>query len=237
MTTHISTRQRNNEYLISPVSDSPEDELPELFDVERLAHQGKISGQANGRGQVYFLRTQSGDQVLRHYRRGGLPRHISADQFIWTGLTRSRPWREMTLTTKLRALGFNVPVPLAARAQRSGFTYTADILTERIDGARSLAEIALSDPAGAIWGEIGRVIRCFHDVSAHHADLNIRNILIDGDERVWLIDWDRGHLRATARAKARSLKRLKRSLAREPALGSAIDHGWKRLLDAYETAS
>jgi len=143
----------------------------------------------------------------------------------------------MAVTTRLRALGFYVPVPLAARVQRRGLTYTADILTERIEGARSLAEIAPKDPAGAIWGEIGRVIRCFHDASAHHADLNIRNILIDGDERVWLIDWDRGDLRATARKKSQSLARLKRSLTREPALGSTIERGWKRLLDGYETAS
>ena len=136
---------------------------------------------------------------------------------------------------RLRALNFSVPVPFLGRVQRQTMTYTADILTERIQGARSMADWVADDASTAIWAEIGRVVRGFHDANAHHPDLNVRNILIDESHEVWLIDWDRGHLRANALLKTRSLARLKRSLDQEPGLTEAAERGWPRFFEAYES--
>ncbi|PZA00887.1 3-deoxy-D-manno-octulosonic acid kinase [Gammaproteobacteria bacterium 2W06] len=232
---HISVRQKGDEYFISPDPASPASHSPQLFDVDALRAQGLLDGQATGRAQAYFLRAHGKHLVLRHYRRGGLPRHLSDDRFIWTGLSRSRPWRELAVMARLRALNFFVPVPFLGRVQRQTMTYTADILTERIPGARSMADRVADDASTAIWAKIGRVVRGFHDANAHHPDLNVRNILIDESHEVWLIDWDRGHLRANALLKTRSLARLKRSLDQEPGLTEAFERGWPRLLEAYES--
>jgi len=232
---HINIRQKDDDYFISPVLASPADQSAHLFDVAALRAQGVLEGQAAGRAQAYFLRAQGKRLVLRHYRRGGLPRHLSDDRFIWAGLSRSRPWRELAVMARLREMNFFVPVPYSGRARRQGMTYTADIITERIPGARSMADRVAEDASAAIWGKIGRVVRGFHNANAHHPDLNVRNILIDESDHVWLIDWDRGHLHANARQKTRSLARLRRSLDHEPGLAKATDRGWPRLLEAYDS--
>lgn len=231
---HISVRQKDDDYFISPRPASPASYSPHLFDVESLRAQDRLDGQATGRAQAYFLRAHGKHLVLRHYRRGGLPRHLSDDRFIWTGLSRSRPWRELALMARLRELNFFVPVPFSGRVQRRAMTYTADILTERIPGAQSMADRVVDDASTAIWAKIGRAVRGFHDANAHHPDLNVRNILIDDSHEVWLIDWDRGHLHSNALLNTRSLARLKRSLDREPGLKEAAERGWPRLLEAYE---
>mgnify|MGYP006427633849 FL=1 len=231
---HINFRQQNHNYFISPTSASPDDLPAYLFNAQSLEERGAIDGRARGRAEAYFLRFNDQRLVLRHYRRGGLPRHLSNDRFIWPGLRRSRPWRELAITARLRELGLSVPVPYGGHIRKHGLSYTADILTEQIPGTRSLADLAVGDMPDAIWSEVGRVIRRFHDANVHHADLNVRNILIDNRLKAWLIDWDRGHLHAGAAMKARSLARLRRSFSREPALASAADSGWPTLIEAYE---
>jgi len=231
---HISVRQKDSRYFISPVLASPAEGSAHLFDPDALQDQGLLNGHAVGRARVHFLHVDGQDLVLRHYRRGGLPRHLSDDQFVWTGLSRSRPWRELAIMARLRERGFFVPVPYSGRIQRLGITYTADLLTERVPGAQSMAECLAEDPTTALWREIGRVVRGFHDANAHHPDLNVRNILIDERHRIWLIDWDRGHLHATSATKARSLRRLRRSLDHEPVLADAARQGWPRFLEGYD---
>ncbi|RZU99402.1 3-deoxy-D-manno-octulosonic acid kinase [Spiribacter vilamensis] len=231
---HINFRQQERDYFISPASAAPDDLPAYLFDAESLEARGAIESQARGRAEAYFLRFNDQRLVLRHYRRGGLPRHLSNDRFIWAGLSRCRPWRELAVTARLRELGLSVPVPYGGHIQRLGLSYTADIVTEQIAGARPLADLASGGMPDAIWREVGRVIRCFHDAGVHHADLNVRNILIDDRLKAWLIDWDRGHLRANTAMKARSLARLRRSFSREPTLASAAATGWPALIEAYK---
>ena len=55
-------------------------------------------------------------------------------------LARFRPFREWLLIHRLHHQGLPVPVPIAARYVRQGATYRGDLITERIDGAESLAE-------------------------------------------------------------------------------------------------
>jgi 3-deoxy-D-manno-octulosonic acid kinase len=65
------------------------------------------------------------------------------------------------------------------------------------------------------WGAIGAAIAACHRHGAHHADLNANNILLDREDRPWLIDWDRGRIEAAGAWQARVLDRLQRSLAKE----------------------
>src|SRR6185503_20837625 len=92
--------------------------------------------------------------------------------------------------------GLPVPQPVAAQVRRAGpLLYRCDLITRRIPGARSLAEL-VAGPAS--WEEAGRCVRRFHAAGVWHADLNAHNLLFDGDGRAHLIDFDRGERRVAA---------------------------------------
>ncbi|WP_438882302.1 lipopolysaccharide kinase InaA family protein, partial [Bacillus cereus group sp. Bc256] len=79
--------------------------------------------------------------ALRHYYRGGLFGKLVKDQYWFTGWETTRCGAELTLLAYLRAKKLPVPRPVAARAVKSGRTYRADILVEKVRGARDLVAI------------------------------------------------------------------------------------------------
>ncbi len=62
-----------------------------------------------------------------------------------------------------------------------------------------------------IWQKVGLMIRQFHQHQIYHADLNARNILIEGD-KTFLIDFDQSSIKMGESWKPKTLERLKRSL-------------------------
>ncbi|MBN1377703.1 MAG: 3-deoxy-D-manno-octulosonic acid kinase [Gammaproteobacteria bacterium] len=196
-----------------------------------------VTGFAQGRASTLFFLWQNQEHVLRHYHRGGVVGNFIRDQYLWTGLNRTRAWREWHLLARLIELDLPVPVPVAARIQRNGLCYRADLITERITDTESLADTltqsALSDQ---VWEQLGIVIAKFHRAGVDHADLNAHNILLH-DSQVYLIDFDRGRIRNRAccwqqknlRRLLRSLKKLKK--AREHF--HFIDENWLTLLRGY----
>ncbi|MFZ2235818.1 MAG: 3-deoxy-D-manno-octulosonic acid kinase, partial [Dokdonella sp.] len=176
--------------------------------------QGAAHAQAGGRGGIVFVDTPAGAAALRHYRRGGLIGRFNVDHYLWTGARRSRGFAEFRLLSVLHDAGLPVPAPIAARYQRDGLRYRADLLTARIDDVRTLAqqlEIAAIDPELA--ASVGETIARFHVLGVCHADLNAHNILVDSQSAIWLLDFDRGRLRQPALSWQQSnLYRLRRSL-------------------------
>jgi 3-deoxy-D-manno-octulosonic acid kinase len=176
--------------------------------------------------------------VLRHYNRGGLIARFVQDHYLWTGLERTRAFREWRLLARLRAFGLPVPRPIAARVARSGLLYRADIATEFLIGTRPLSAI-LHEGAGIdLWPEIGAMIRAFHDCGVDHPDLTAHNILLTPAGKVFLVDFDNATVRPQGPWREAGLARLERSL-RKVALetGVAFDpEGWRRLEEAYRAA-
>lgn len=189
---------------------------PRLFDPEHWRAQGLVTGEAPGRGTSLFLAAGGGREwVLRPYRRGGLVARLSEIRYLWTGLERTRAFRELRLTADLHQRGLPVPPPVAAAVIRCGLTYEATLITERIPDARALADRLETNKADeALLVEVGRTIRRFHNAGLDHVDLNARNLLVDNEERVWLIDLDRCRMRPKGRWQAASLARLERSLTK-----------------------
>jgi len=211
------------------------------FDPKAIAEAGRVRGQATGRGQVWFItpRPDAADGVqwvLRHYRRGGLVARLSRDLYVWAGEAATRCFAELALLDYLAGCGIAVPVPVAARYVRTGLCYRADLLTQAIPGVRTLASIcgegALS---GALASAVGAAVRLLHAQGVWHADLNAHNVLIDFDDRVWLIDFDRARLRAAGSWSAANLARLRRSLEKvSAAAGREFPvAAWAALQDGY----
>lgn len=183
-----------------------------LFGRDYWRARGLLEEFAGGRGSISVLHAPEGDWVLRHYRRGGLVARVSADRYLWAGANATRSFREWRLLAELVRRGLPVPAPIAACYERVGATYTADIVTARLMGARTLADAIEAQPLeSAMWANVGRTIARFHAAGVHHADLNANNIMLVGDA-VYLLDFDRGRFRPRGAWEAAVIARLKRSL-------------------------
>ena len=154
--------------------------------------------------------------ALRHYRRGGMLGKLVQDSYLFSGWESTRSFQEFRLLNIMKDAGLHVPRPIAARAVKRGPFYTADLLSEKIPKSRDLVSILQEAPLPAeIYQKIGREIRKMHDLQVNHTDLNIHNILIDDDDKIWLIDFDKCYQQPGDEWKTSNLARLKRSFEKE----------------------
>jgi len=165
------------------------------FDPHYWLSQGKSRLTQGGRGNVLFIEDEKKQWVLRHYRRGGLVGKLIHDQYLWRGAEATRAFVELRLLNELRELQLPVPNPVAARYVRSGLGYRADLLTAAIPNARTFAQCLTGGRLSyEVWQAVGATLARFHAAGVHHADLNAGNILVDSQQRVWLLDFDRGRI-------------------------------------------
>lgn len=211
-----------------------------FFDHARWRAGGAVLAEAAGRGAACIFSHGGRTFVLRHYRRGGLAARISADRYLWTGLERTRAWREWKLLAWMHAEELPVPRPVAARVQRLGGCYRADLVTLYLQGtvplADALAGRALSKDE---WRGIGAAIARLHRARVCHADLNARNILLGESGEVHLIDFDRARRRAAGGWREANLARLRRSLDKFMAADGTLffeDADWRALVSGYGAA-
>ena len=213
-----------------------DDAFNEWFEPRYWRERERVRGTAPGCGSATFVEANGETWVLRHYHRGGVIARLSDDLYVWQGVERSRAFLEWRLLSTLFESGLPVPRPIAARVFRHGFAYTADILTVYIEDTRSVdSMLHAGEPLGDRWQAIGRTVRRFHDQGVDHSDLNVRNILLDGQGRVFLVDFDKGRQRRTGSWKKGNLQRLQRSL-RKTALeiGEPYDEEvWRRIEAGY----
>ncbi|MCK4951312.1 MAG: 3-deoxy-D-manno-octulosonic acid kinase [Gammaproteobacteria bacterium] len=210
------------------------------FDVDYWEQQGSVTKAAQGRGQAGFIQTEQGELVLRHYHRGGWMATLLGERYIYTGLYRSRAWREWYLLEKMTAMGLPVPQPVAAQVVRAGIFYRQDILIRRISGAVALSQrLQEGVLSSGLWSEIGKCIRKFHAAGIYHADLNAHNILLGDNGQVYLVDFDKGEIRSEGQWQASNIARLKRSLNKlkqldQKATGfSFTEDDWSALMQGY----
>ena len=197
-----------------------------------------VTGSSRGRGVTWFVDHQGLPLVLRHYWRGGLMGKLNPDRFWFSGVENSRAMAEFRLLSQLRELGLPVPRPVAARLQRSGLCYRADLLIEQIVGARDLVHLLRERPlAEAQWRAVGALIAQLHRAGAYHSDLNAHNLLLDGDDKLWVIDFDKCGLRDPGPWQAEMQARLLRSLRKESGLHPEFhwrEADWSWVLAGYQ---
>lgn len=122
---------------------------------------------------------------------------------IYAAQSLTRCWRQRT-------------TPDCRSRTKHGLLYKADLLSEKVPNARDLVSILQESPiSDELYRKIGREIRKMHDAQVNHTDLNIHNILIDDQEKVWIIDFDKCYVQIGDSWKQGNLKRLKRSFEKE----------------------
>ena len=209
---------------------------------------GAASGKTGiGRARVVYFTHDDKALVLKHYYRGGAVASLLKDRYLGFSVVKTRAFKEWRLLKKMQQLGLPVPRAVAAHVKKSLLFYTADLITEEIKQARTLADI-LSETRidAAQWQKIGDCIRSFHQHDVYHADLNARNILLTGVDsgiaggmgEVYLIDFDNSGFRSGSGSwKMANLARLKRSLLkfkRNDAGFNFDEADWSALLAGYK---
>ena len=213
---------------------------PEMLSPDYWQQQQAIEGSAQGRGTTYFIKHQEQHWVLRHYYRGGLMGKLNKDSYFFTGVNNTRAAKEFQLLVTMKKLGLPAPQAIAYRVIKKGLFYHADLLSSRIENAQDLVAIlqqqALTEKT---WFEIGAMIKCFHQQGIYHHDLNSHNILLDQQNKPWLIDFDRGEQRVIDKSwQENNLARLLRSFKKEQV---KIKHfqwqekNWQQLLNGYQS--
>jgi 3-deoxy-D-manno-octulosonic acid kinase len=241
---HEKTFQQGNIYCQYD-SDEITSFLPEMLNSDYWQEKNAIVGSAQGRGTTWFIATENAESiernwVLRHYYRGGLIGKVVNDQYLFTGYKNTRAAREFTLLTSMRALGLPAPKPVAFRVIRQGLFYRADLLSSRIENAQDLvAVLSTTTITDLLWQQIGKVIKSFHQQGIYHHDLNAHNILIDGNNKVWLIDFDQGEHRAKqSKWPEDNMARLLRSFRKEQQRMTNFywtEKNWHALLNGYQS--
>jgi 3-deoxy-D-manno-octulosonic acid kinase len=130
-----------------------------------------------------------------------------------------------------------VPAPIAAGWRRSGLVYRAALLTQRLRDVESLVDSVRRRGAEAPWAAVGTTLARFHRLGLHHADLNAHNVLLGIDDRVHVIDWDKGRRESGPASWCEAvLARLERSLRKRlPDLDATVlAAGMARLRDAHD---
>lgn len=219
--------------------------LPECeakhFSPRYWQQQKAIAGNSTGRATVWFIQQGDHGMLLRHYYRGGLVGKVNKDRFWREPEQRSRAVHEFDLLNKLVAKGLPVPKPIAARMIKTGlFSYRADILVEVIPGAidvfRLLKERQLSAKQ---WRSLGAVVRRLHDQNVYHSDLNCHNLMLDDQDKPWIVDFDKCDFKQEGPWKQENLARLKRSLIKEKGKNDTFywkqERDWPEFLTGYES--
>src|SRR4030042_2849673 len=167
---------------------------------------------------------------LRQYFHGGLLRSITGSLFIFG----SRSFQELALTEEIRSCGIPTIHSIGAIHHRI-FTpiYRAYFLTLEVPHAKDLTqyfhEIGPQPSREHLLlkrktiRSIGSLVRQFHKAGFFHGDLQLKNILVAGDQ-ILLIDFDRSYRKQNLSTKDRmkNLLRLNRSAEKWRRLGLPI---------------
>lgn len=212
------------------------------------AHIGRAVHMAtgSGRGQAYRVEHHNQTWVLRHYRRGGWIARWVQDTYPASPTASSRAMEEFLLLREMVSVGLPVPEPVAARCQRTrpGWgrhsRYRADIavvcLPQTLNLVQHLHERALG---ASVWYRIGQAIAQLHRHQIFHSDLNAHNLLVNDQQDVFIIDFDKCRRRAGHGWKPDNLARLLRSLRKEQKIHNGAWHwtesaDWPALLQGYD---
>jgi 3-deoxy-D-manno-octulosonic acid kinase len=218
-------------------------DIPDIHrccDVDYWKDADLIVGSAKGRGTTWFIQLPQMQAALRHYRRGGLFGKLINDHYLYLSHENTRSYQEFFLLQKLYFAGVSVPRPIAACIVKKTVCYQADLLSERIANAQDLVSVLQTRTLSAeIYQNIGLEIAKMHQVSVNHTDLNIHNLLLDENDKVWIIDFDKCKQIDTEKAdawKRHNLARLLRSFEKEQVKAGINwnrSQDWPALLAGY----
>lgn len=217
----------------------------QLFDADYLTSSGLhtnsigASDAGIGRARVVYFIYNNITMVLKHYYRGGVVSALINDRYFGFNIENTRSFREWRLLKKMRSFALPVPNAVAARVKKGLFFYQADLITQKLENTKTLSDVLSEEKISSEqWGKVGACIKLFHQKNIYHADLNARNILLNQEGEIYLIDFDNSYIRKDGASwKMSNLSRLKRSLAKfkkNESLFYFDERSWSDLVQGYQ---
>jgi 3-deoxy-D-manno-octulosonic acid kinase len=211
------------------------------FDTDYWHARSESAPVFGGRGGSIRINIEGQVAILRQYLRGGMIARLSTDRYFWLGRSRTRAWREWSILKLAIEAGLPVPTPLGVCVCRDGLFYRAAIITAYIENSETLAERLRHRALGQkSWHGLGLLLRQFQEHGFRHADLNANNLLIDKQDRFYIIDFDKARMMKNLDDwQWLPLRRLQRSLEK-------IDRqqkihyrstDWQALIDGYQSTT
>ncbi|MGI6680420.1 MAG: lipopolysaccharide kinase InaA family protein [Bdellovibrionota bacterium] len=129
--------------------------------------------------------------VVKHYKRGGALHFINRHYYLST-FTASRAKREFEFLELVRRKGVNTLKPIAY-AIKGGFIYRNWLATEEIPNTFDLCLLGSDDQVKIekYIKELARQIKILIKNKIFHIDLHPGNVIVDGDEKLYIIDFDK----------------------------------------------
>jgi 3-deoxy-D-manno-octulosonic acid kinase len=217
-----------------------EREIPdEYFETDYWRQRPGYEVISSGRGGSVRIELDDRAAVLRRYHRGGAVGKLLSDQYLWLGKTLSRPWREWKILQRARRAGLPVPEPIAACICRSGLWYRAALIMAYLQDTETLTQrLRRTELKTGCWHGIGLLIKRMHAAGIRHADLTSDNILIDSQDRFYLIDFDMAQvMNRIDEWQWRPLYRFQRSIEKRDRNHKLHfdDDDWQDLMDGYQS--
>jgi len=168
--------------------------------------------------------------VIRLYSHGGVFRFFTRDLYLFG----TRSIQELALTEKILSRRIPTIQPIGAIHRSVPLLfYKAYLLSLEISGAKDLIqyfqEIGPHPSRAQLLQKrrtirsVGLLIHQFHEAGFFHGDLQLKNILVSG-EQLFLIDFDRSYQKEmlTADEKKKNLLRLNRSVEKWKRFGLPV---------------
>lgn len=154
-------------------------------------NQYRSQNTLNGRREIAMTDLPTiGRVVVKTYARGGLIYHMNKEHYLRLGKTRCQV--ELEFMQKATAAGVNVPEPIAF-VSCGGLIYKAWLVSRAVVNSQTFAVVcqADTDRAKTLVPAITENIRKLVYGKIYHVDLHPGNILIDGENKPYIIDFDR----------------------------------------------
>ena len=161
-------------------------ELPSL--IENTQDATPTHPDLMGRAQIHIIEP---DLVVRTLTHGGVLRHMTGERFV----SPARSMRELEISAYLIANNIPTPEILALVLRRNRFFYHIRVISKLVPDSVDLLTY-LERPNQdtlAILEQTGSLIRRIHALGLYHADLHLKNILLDENRTPWVIDLDKGY--------------------------------------------
>ncbi len=186
-----------------------------LFNIDYISKEGLIKSEIVGRGKAYEIEFEGNRFILKHYIRGGFISKISYDKYFFDAIASSRAVKEYNFLNNLYSKGLPVPKPAALQVVINKFTYTADLITCKINNEGTLYDFVQAGKMNSnLWNNLENTLQKFYDENVYHSDLNTKNIIIDKASKFYFLDFDNSYFFYKNKLFKKSVIRLGRSLSK-----------------------